>query len=322
MAMAELEERLRPAPRSGEQHLVWDTDTGTSRWEPTPWTEEELEEAREGFGWSDAIELAKARHKRRKGVEMSPSYLDTIKQGLRFTKVGPLELDTREVRRMVLRMEEKGHKASTIQQRCAGVSAVIEAMIRSGEYPDHNNPFLKVDTAAAFDPDSHKTAEPDEYRQLWARRHELEDQARIILEVLVYSGARISEVLNASYEPGWMIIRPTRDWQPKNKTSAREVPLPGWMDVKGMGFTITADGFRARYRRIRDGLEITPHSFRHGWKTASRMAGCDELTAETILGHAAGTKMSRTYGHYPRELLVREASRVWDVLDSWCGNGR
>ena len=89
-AMVELEEQLRPAPRSGAPHLVWDVDTNTSRWEPTPWTEEELEEeASEGFSWSDAITITKARHRRRRGREMSSSQLDAIKQALRFTKVGP-----------------------------------------------------------------------------------------------------------------------------------------------------------------------------------------------------------------------------------------
>ena len=335
-AMVELEEQLRPAPKSAEPHLYGDPDTGAEWWGPSPWTEEELEEeASEGFSWSDAIAITKARHRRRRGREMSSSQLDAIKQALRFTKAGPLELDPREIRRMILRMEEKGHKATTIQQRCSALSSVIDAVIRSGEYPDHDNPFRKVDTAAVADEgSSHKTPTPEEYQMVWESRASLDETPRLILELLIYSGARISEVLNASYEEslasgdhrgGWMLIRKTpAGWQPKNKTSIRDVPIPQWLAKKaaahGAPFTIiTADGFRARYQRIRGDLEITPHSFRHGYKTAGRIAGADELTVETILGHAAGSKMSRAYGRYPRELLLREAEKVWKTIDEWVG---
>ena len=325
LAMAELEEQLRPAPKSAEPHLYFDPDTGAEWWGPSPWTEEELEEeASEGFGWSDAIAITKARHRRRRGREMSSSQLDAIKQALRFTKAGPLELDPKEIRRMILRMEERGHKATTIQQRCSALSSVIDAVIRSGEYPDHNNPFRKVDTAAVADEgSSHKTPTPEEYRLVWESRVSLDETPRLILELLIYSGARISEVLNASYEEGgWMLIRKTSaGWQPKNKTSIRDVPIPQWLAKRaaahGLFTIISADGFRARYQRIRGDLEITPHSFRHGYKTAGRIAGADELTVETILGHAAGSKMSRTYGQYPKELLLREAEKIWGFLDEW-----
>ena len=67
---------------------------------------------------------------------------------------------------------------------------------------------------------------------------------------------------------------------------------------------------------------ITAHSFRHGYKTAARLAADDELTIERLLGHAAGSQMSLVYGQYPPELLKREAEKVWKVLDQWtCRRG-
>lgn len=345
-AMAELEEELRPVkPKKGEVYQVWHVPSGM---EPSienldrygspveakaesVFSPEELEEASEVLTWSDAIEVAKARHRRRKTREMSKSHLTAIHQGLKYTKLQPLEITVKEVRQMIKRMEGMGHQPQTIQQRISALSTVIESLIKGGETDDiegYSNPFKKVDTAAKSD-NHHHTAEPDDYWVLHERGQDsLDERSLPGLLVLMYSGCRLSEMLHADYnsEPGWMLIQPRGAWLPKTKTSYRVVPLPSWLSKMDLGAIyplLTENRFRHRFNKARGGrAHITPHSFRHGFKTAARLAGADELTIETVLGHSAGSAMSRTYGQYPRELLLREAQKVWKVLDEWTGRLR
>ncbi len=80
--------------------------------------------------------------------------------------------------------------------------------------------------------------------------------------------------------------------------------------------TMSDDCFRTHFNKARPHDQLTPHSFRHGWKSAARLAAADEVTSEKLLGHSVG-KMNEVYGIYPRDLLVREAEKVWGVIKEW-----
>lgn len=314
-AQAELEALANPVPGDPyAPHFVLDPDTGTGRWEPSPWDPPESPlQGPTGVTWDEAIEVAAKRRQRRSGRPVSDSWRDAIKQGLRYLDKQPEDLTVADVRLMVLRMEERGFKDTTIAQRCAAVSGVLTALIKTGTCPDLLNPFERVDTAASPQ-EHHTTASPEDYRQIWQGLEGLEVDVAVAIKVMIYSGARISEVLNASYAEGWMQIMQTPTFTPKNRTSKRVIPLPS--HITAPLTSRTAGNLRMHFKRIAP-EGITPHSLRHGFKTAARIAGADELVVERLLGHTAGSKMSLTYGEYPRELLLREAEKVWRVLDSW-----
>ena len=120
-------------------------------------------------------------------------------------------------------------------------------------------------------------------------------------------------------EDGWLTITATDSWTPKNKSSERDVPIPEHLipSFKAVKKWPSMGALLSNTKRVRP--ELVTHSWRHGWRTAARAAGANELTAETLMGHTAGTKMDRTYGVYPRDLLITEARKVWNVLDSWDG---
>ena len=77
--------------------------------------------------------------------------------------------------------------------------------------------------------------------------------------------------------------------------------------------------FRMHFNEIRHRDDLTPHSFRHGFKTAARLAVADELVTERLLGHHAWSAISMLYGKNPEELMLREAEKICLVISEWIG---
>ena len=127
-------------------------------------------------------------------------------------------------------------------------------------------------------------------------------------------GAGVLDDMSAMEQP-WLIIEDSGDWSPKNRSSYRRGPLPpGLMGLLGEEST-TPGTVRRWFNKITP-KHITPHSLRHAWRTMARQAGMDEMVAERLMGHTAGTRVSQIYGSYPDELLVSEARKVWLYLES------
>ena len=75
--------------------------------------------------------------------------------------------------------------------------------------------------------------------------------------------------------------------------------------------------FRRWFNKRKPNPDLTPHSYRHGFKSAARVATADELTVERLLGHTI-PKMLLVYGEYPKDVLQREAVKVQAVIREWC----
>ena len=320
-AQAELEALAAPPKfKRGSAVTIteWDPDTGKSI-EREEWVEnlvrddQLVDEEDSALTWAQAEDIAAKRYQRRKGTPVSRSWRYNIKNALRHLNVRyPLSVKPSDVRQMVDRMEEQGYKATTIAQRSSVLSGVIDALIKGGyTEDDHINPFDRVDTAAVGTSHFYKPT-PEDYSLIWSRRKEMTPEAQITLDLLIITGARVGEILNGTYRDACLVIKETPDWRPKNRASQRVVPLPS--DYKHPG--IHVDAFRRQFNKIRGDSPITPHSFRHGFKTAAREAKADELTVERLLGHTIG-KMAMTYGEYPIELLKEEANKVRTVVNRW-----
>ena len=67
-------------------------------------------------------------------------------------------------------------------------------------------------------------------------------------------------------------------------------------------------GHHARARGVTDRRNVF-HSFRHGFKEASRAAGVGEEVHDALTGHAGGG-IRRTYGTVPFGVRVREIKSV------------
>ena len=90
--------------------------------------------------------------------------------------------------------------------------------------------------------------------------------------------------------------------------------------VKQGDISTSIDSFRRWFNKNKPHADLTPHSYRHGFKSAARVARADELTVERLLGHTI-PKMLLVYGEYPKDLLQREAVKVHAVIEKWCIGG-
>ena len=340
-AQAELERMTQVVPGDPDApHLYLDPDTGKEYWGPSPWDKECVTtDQDERITWVDAEDIAAKRYQRKKGKEVSRSWHYNVKNALtqlalsqRKDKgrdpssfVYPLDLTTKDVRRLVDSMEERGLAATTIAQRCSVLSGLIDALIKGGYTDDdYTNPFSRVDTAA-ISTNHHHTAQPDQYALMWERAKELKPEFRQMLWVLMHTGCRISEVHKARYEGtgtsrvGWVLIEDRDDYSPKNKSSVREVPFPPSPVEAGIDGAMTADTFRRWFNKIRPNTKLVLHNFRHGYKSAAREAGADWYQATRLMGHTA-SRMDTVYGEDRRTPLVNEASKIWGVIEKWMKN--
>ena len=263
--------------------------------------------------WDKAIEVAAKRFRKRRGKPFSYSTQQGIEHGLKHLQVKhPLAVKPANVRQMVDRMEDLGYSDSTIATRASSVSGVLDALIRAGyTSDDYQNPFNRVDTSATSTNHFYKPT-PEDYRLLW--KADMSPADRELLKVLMFTGVRLGEAFNGIYSDGQLEIKVLADWRPKNKASERTIPLPEGVGEKAI--EVGRHGFREHWNKFRHIEEITPHSLRHGWKTAAREAGADEITSERYLGHKI-PKMALTYGEFSQTVLRREAEKVWEVINSW-----
>jgi len=264
--------------------------------------------------WAKAEEIAAKRFTRRRGKTPSRSWRYNLSNALRHLDCKyPLQTTPKDIRLMVERMESLDYADTTIAIRTSAIGGVLDSLIKGGYAADtFSNPVDKVDTAA-ISTNHHYKAQPEDYKAIAGYLEE-----DYYLAVIVYTGCRINEALKGDYsEEGWLKI--TKDIA-KNKASIREIPLPPHIQQLTRPEPVSDDCFRERFNKLRPHDQLTPHSFRHGWKTAARLAGAEEVTAERLLGHAVGA-MNAVYGVYPRATLLRQAEKVWGVVDGWVSRG-
>ncbi len=314
-AQAQLEQLTSPPKYARGQLLpitYLDPATGSSEgvteWSDNLTREEYLTDSDDPslITWPKAQEIAEKRFKRRRGKEVSRSWRYNLSNALVHLDVKyPLETKPKDIRLMVEKMEDLGYADSTIAIRASALGGVIDALIKGGyAAEDFANPIDKVDTAAISTKHRYK-AQPEDYRM------ELDS---FYFWVVMYTGCRINEALKGDYsEAGWLKIH--KDVA-KNRASIREIPIPPHIQQLTRPEPISDDCFRERFNKIRPHDQLTPHSYRHGWRSAARLSGADEITSERLLGHSVGA-MNAVYGVYPRELLRREAEKVWQVIDGW-----
>ena len=296
----------------------FDPATGASR-QVSEWntniTQTVEEEDPDVITWAKAEEVSARRYMRRRGKEVSRSWRYQILNALRHLDVKyPLDVKPKDVRQMVERMEQQNYKASTIAQRCSALSGLIDGLIKGGfTEDDFINAFERVDTAG-ISTDSFYKAQPKDYQWVSGVERCKQGDSRQLttLLVLINTGARISEIIGGTYEDGWLIIK-----QGKNRASVRAVPLPDSLaSTKQEDIATSIDSFRRWFNKHRPHKELTPHSYRHGFKSAARMAQADEITVERLLGHTI-PKMAMIYGEFPKDVLRREAVKVGAVIEKW-----
>jgi integrase len=257
--------------------------------------------------WQQALALHLRRRQERTGKPAAASTVKCIQNAIKYTTVGPTEMNPAEVRAYIERLRAAGQSPTSINQKASLLQAVTETLVKQ----DHlqSNPWKRVDFSAKST--AHITEATPEHLKLVAQAG---DPA---LLTLLYTGIRIGELCSrdASHlTDAWLDICPTPTWQPKTESSIRRVLLPEWVASHLKLPTVGRTRLSSRLKEACPG--ISPHSLRHSFRSACREALLPTELAEHLLGHAHKGLVG-TYGSWPDAAVREAAEKVWAVLDRW-----
>lgn len=154
--------------------------------------------------------------------------------------------------------------------------------------------------------DIHKTFTTDEIKRLWKMENEYD---RVAL-ILIYTGLRISELLELSpsdvhREERYIYIRKS-----KTKAGIREVPLAEKILPI---FFIPSERYEHYRQYFVEHYGHLPHDTRHTCVSLLTEAGVDERIIKSIIGHAGENVTEKVYTHISLEAKI-EAINKLDAL--------
>ena len=132
------------------------------------------------------------------------------------------------IRAWVRDMQDEGLAGRSIELRCAMYRGIVQTVIKFGLLKGHDNPWKLVD----FSSNSSKpiyTAREEDYRKVSTFIDSLPDAARLPLLIQIYTGCRISEVLDRKAEDFDLEAQTMSITEGKNKFSICTIPLPAFI---------------------------------------------------------------------------------------------
>lgn len=269
--------------------------------------------------WRDLVREAETVRKRKSGGK---GYSDSWHEQMRICLVKvPFKLEDctpQAIRAWVRGMQDEGLAGRSIELRCAMFRGIVQTAIKSGLLEGHDNPWKLVD----FSSNSSKpiyTAREEDYRKVSTFIDSLPDAARLPLLIQIYTGCRISEVLDRKAEDFDLEAQTMSITEGKNKFSIRTIPLPAFIcdQLRSSSFKFWRTGGMNKLTRTRIHNDVTSHSWRHGITRLGRDLQADTMTMEAVLGHKLPC-MQSVYGSGFSVPAMRTAlAPVWQQLDQW-----
>ena len=203
--------------------------------------------------------------------------------------------------------------------------AVIHEIIT----PDKRDIIKYVDISNAGNPNAfnRKPFNKKDIKTLW--KHSRDNEYISVILILIYTGLRVSELLNLKkedihLEERWFYIK-----EAKTDAGIREVPIAEkivpffkeWMD-KGCDYLIcTPEGKHFTYRNYYDSYWIplmtelllekyTPHCTRHTCISLLTEAGADERIIQKIVGHKGQNVTQVVYTHIDLPNKLEAINRI------------
>lgn len=272
--------------------------------------------------WPELINVWIKERNRVKQRDLSPSSIagaeEAVKEIMRYNTY-PERLTKQIIRQY---MEEHPASPTTIQTRCAQLSALIQCGINVDRI-DCVNPFSQVHYSAQVKLENKKKSFNDQ--QL---KELITDNSNLLWLCITgmrpgeYCSRREKDLVRASSSSLVNSIISIQDepdipWRTKNISSIRRVPMPKDFVLMRQDITLITRMIYLRTEakeRFNDKC-ITPHSGRHTFIELSRRAGCDPRVVDAITGHGK-KNVSSTYGEYTDDVLIREIQKVWSFVDS------
>jgi integrase len=233
-------------------------------------------------------------------------------------------------------------KTASVRRRFDSISAVFKAVVdehglkEAGGGRPLENPFSGV-RILSLGHDSEKREEftLEELKTVAAACRHLGDDRRLIISLLLDTGARLGEIVglrvsdvDIAAKVPHICIRPYLGRSLKTGSSERKVPLVGealWAaqravihkDFEGLLFPAygpakanSASAALNKWVKEHLGIPKTMHGLRHSMKTRLRVAGVPEDIQNRIGGWTDGDSVSRGYGSHPMELLREHLIKV------------
>lgn len=246
--------------------------------------------------------------------------------------VAPRNVTPDHARKFRDRLDKDGHSYATITKWLYRMHAVFAVAVAEGK--TNSNPFYKIKAHGRSNGKASDRRMPfsrDQIKLILSRCHELRPDERIVTQLMVYHGARPSElcqlrcvdVLEVDGIPALQITDEGEDGTLKNAESYRTIPIhPACVQEilthveacrsrrKEMLFDyqfVPSKGTRShRFSRrfntwLRDKLNIddkrlVAYSTRHSFKDACRRANMPEYIANQLMGHRLAKGDAGGYG--------------------------
>ena len=205
-----------------------------------------------------------------------------------------------------------GHKPNTIRRRLAALLAYHGWKVKYGHAAA--NPYADFDYDAKY-----KAPRPDvlsvaEVQAILSVRNDDAGlmQGRDALELLYWTGARVSELLSmspAKVNPAGLVSVLGKG----NKERTQPIPAPLALKLSqapgerifSMSYSTLRKSFQDLARIAGVTKRVNPHVFRHSIATHLLEAGMDLRTLQEFLGHAS-IATTQTYTHISKERITRE----------------
>lgn len=165
-----------------------------------------------------------------------------------------------------------------------------------------------------------------EVKEVWKTKDSNEYMSVVLM--LIYSGVRISELLDLEkkdvhVEERWFYVK-----EAKTKAGIREVPIAEkivpffehWMKQPGDYLLNTPDGQHFEYRNFYDsywkpmmdilGYEYTPHCTRHTCVSMLTAAGVDDRIIKKIVGHKGQGVTEAVYTHLELPIKLEAINKI------------
>ena len=150
----------------------------------------------------------------------------------------------------------------------------------------------------------------DEIKNLWA---EQDDQMKRIALILIFTGLRVSELLELTPDDVSLSAQRISITHAKTPSGIREVPIGD--KLLPLMEKFMADE-RPLYERVRKAFKKfghTPHDTRHTFATMAAEAQVDQRLIDAILGHTGANMALKVYTHFSLEAKLEVVNNLLEI---------
>lgn len=270
--------------------------------------------------WSDE-HYAKVGKSSKQGYEAAWNLCEKIKD-VRFVDI---KLD-----HMQGVVDDSGKNRPTLRKLKVMFGLIYKYAIIHGVVSRERDMTEYVDISAAGNPNAYnrKPFLQSEVQRIWDCRHTNEYYTVILM--LIYSGVRISELLNLKKEDVFLKDRYFNVVASKTESGIRSVPIAkkvlpffkAWYEKNDCEYLIsTPEGEHFTYRNYYDSywkplvalLDMsshTPHDTRHTCVSFLTAAGVDERIIQKIVGHKGQGVTQVVYTHFEIRELIKAIDKI------------